>query len=114
VQVSNHGSTPTDLNFYAKNTLTSAIGMPPLEYGYSAGEFYWMVLRDTSRTSYLVVNDTDKVCVCSQPIGTGLERLNPTESERLFALLPSPPPDVRTVDVLFAGFSTPIRNVPVD
>jgi hypothetical protein len=114
VQVSNHGSKPTDLNFYAKNTLTSAIGIPPLEYGCSAGEFYWMVLRDTSRTSYLVVNDTDKVCVCSQPIGTGLQRLNPTQSERLFALLPSPPPNVRTVDVLFAGFSTPIRNVPID
>jgi hypothetical protein len=112
VQVSNKGSGQTNLDFYAKGALVSKIGIEPLEVGYSSGEFYWMVLRDASRINYLVVNDTGKVCVCSQ-VG-GLRRpLRPTESQRLWALLPSPPPSVRTVDVLFAGFPQPIRNVPI-
>jgi outer membrane protein OmpA-like peptidoglycan-associated protein len=112
VLVSNKGSGQTNLDFYAKGELVSKIGIEPLEVGYSSGEFYWMVLRDASRTSYLVVNDSGKVCVCSQ-VGGLSKPLKPTESQRLWALLPSPPPSVRTVDVLFAGFPQPIRNVPI-
>jgi hypothetical protein len=51
--------------------------------------------------------------VCLQVGGAPRKRLKPTESQRLWALLPSPPPSVRTVDVLFAGFPQPIRNVPI-
>jgi outer membrane protein OmpA-like peptidoglycan-associated protein len=112
VLVSNKGSKQTDLDFYGKGTLTSAIGIPLLEYGYSSGEFYWMVLRDAGRASYLVVNDTGKVCMCSH-VGGLSKPLRPTQTQRLFALLPAPPPSVQTVDVLFAGFPQPIRNVPI-
>jgi hypothetical protein len=72
-----------------------------------------MVLRDAGRTSYFVVGDTAQRCVCSQVGGAPRKRLKPTERQRLWALLPSPPSSVRTVDVLFAGFPQPIRNVPI-
>jgi hypothetical protein len=105
VLVTNNDSKQIGLNFIARDELTGPLGIPPLEYGYSAGEFFWMALPDPGRTSYLVVNDTGKVCVCSQP-GAGT-RLKPTATQRLFALLPAPPPIVSTVDVLLAGFPEP-------
>jgi hypothetical protein len=114
VKVSNHGRKTIDMDFIFKDVVGN-LGIPDLEYGYRSGEFFWMLLRDASNTRYFVVNSEGRpgVCVCTTMAGVPPPTLEPNETDELFALLPAPPPGVRTVDALFAGFPEPIRNVPI-
>jgi hypothetical protein len=45
---------------------------------YWAGEFFWLVARDQARTTYFVLTDTVRACVCSVvPFANSPDQLRP-------------------------------------
>lgn len=108
----NTGNADVDLNAVQGDTAAkSRLG---LDYGYFRHTFFYPVLGDTGGTRYYVVTDDTPgthACVCAAlPV---LDRLNPDDSLRVFALMTAPVPAAGSLDVHIAGFPQPIRNAPV-
>ncbi|QYC39054.1 Outer membrane porin F precursor [Nonomuraea coxensis DSM 45129] len=76
----------------------------------AAFEFFWLSLADAAGNRYYVLRTSGRPvhhCLCSE-----LDKLPPGGRVRTFALMTSPPPDVRTVDVGLFAFE-PMRGVPI-
>ncbi|TXK34401.1 OmpA family protein [Nonomuraea sp. C10] len=76
----------------------------------AAFEFFWLSLADTDDNRYHVLRTSGPPahhCLCSQ-----LGKLPQGGRVRTFALMTSPPPDVRTVDIELFAFE-PMRDVPI-
>ncbi|MFD2357651.1 hypothetical protein ACFSTC_62810 [Nonomuraea ferruginea] len=76
----------------------------------AAFEFFWLSLADADDNRYHVLRTSGPPahhCLCSQ-----LGKLPQGGRVRTFALMTSPPPDVRTVDVELFAFE-PMRDVPI-
>lgn len=75
------------------------------------GELFTMdkvTLVDTgNKKKYLVVKDTEGVCVCSEL----KEDLEPGTAFNVWAKFPAPPDDVQKISVIVPGFE-PVESVP--